>query len=350
MQKQLLTNITIIRPVLVVLLVFYHSFAIYGGGWQPIEGFPVVIAYWWLDKLSYAFMLETFVFVSGYVFGYQVRIKGEIKLEAKDLLFGKFKRLMIPSMVFSFLYILLLKDITQPIKKTFYDLVNGVGHLWFLPMLFWCFIAVWLIEKLKLNQRLVLLVLLLCSLGSFVWLPLQLNATLYYLFFFYVGYMLQRKNIRVEKFYKPCFVIGLTALFVVVFPVLTFYRTCIEDNLLNGLVSDSQINKLLLYIFLNLAKIVYSFIGLSMLFITVGFAEKRHRMMIPQWVVKIGELCMGVYLFQQFIIKAFYDHTMLPNVLGPYWLPWVVFVVTLLFSLVLSYLLRLTKMGRFLIG
>ena len=134
--KPILTNVSIIRPILLVLLVFYHAFAIYSGAWAPIEGYPEVPAYWWLDKLSYAFMLEMFVFISGYVFGFQVRAKGEEKLKAKNLLWGKFKRLMIPCMVFSLLYILLFGNITQPVHKTLYSLVNGVGHMWFLPMLF----------------------------------------------------------------------------------------------------------------------------------------------------------------------------------------------------------------------
>jgi len=62
--KSILTNVSIIRPILFVLLVFYHAFAIYSGAWSPIEGYPVIKAYWWLDKLSYAFMLEMFVFIT----------------------------------------------------------------------------------------------------------------------------------------------------------------------------------------------------------------------------------------------------------------------------------------------
>jgi len=80
-EKMYLSDAAIIRIILVVLLVLYHAFAPFSGAWSPIEGYEEVAAYWWLDKLSYAFMLETFVFVSGYVFGYQVRMKGEIKLK-----------------------------------------------------------------------------------------------------------------------------------------------------------------------------------------------------------------------------------------------------------------------------
>lgn len=219
----------VIRPILIVLLVFYHAFAPFSGAWEPIEGYPIIKTYWWLDKLSYAFMLEMFVFVSGYVFGYQVRIKGESKLEAKNLFWGKFKRLMIPCMVFSLLYILLLGDITQPVTKTIYDLVNGAGHMWFLPMLFWCFAGVWVIEKLKLKPKWVIPVLVLCSVFSSVPLPLRLGSAMYYMLFFYVGYLLQKADVSFDRFYtmKHC-VVALIA-FCVLFPTLTMLKANISS-------------------------------------------------------------------------------------------------------------------------
>lgn len=222
--SQRLDNITIIRNILIVLLVFYHAFAIYSGAWAPIQGFPEVSVYWWLDKLSYAFMLELFVFVSGYVFGYQVRVKGESKLQAKDLFWGKFKRLMMPCVVFSLLYILLLGDITQPIQKSLYGLVNGVGHMWFLPMLFWCFVGIWIIEKLHLKPKFVIPLLCVVSIGSFLPLPLQMTATMYYMLFFYVGYILQRNEVSLDRYYTDRFAVVSIVSFCVFFPSLTILK------------------------------------------------------------------------------------------------------------------------------
>ena len=219
-----LTNVAIIRPILIVLLVFYHAFAPFSGAWEPIAGYPAIRVYWWLDWFSYAFMLEMFVFISGYVFGFQVRTKGKEKLKAKNLLWGKFKRLMIPCMVFSLLYILLLGDITQPITKTFYGLVNGVGHMWFLPMLFWCFIGVWIIEKSQIKTKVVLPILLLCSICSSLPLPLQLNNAMYYMFFFYLGYVLQKEPVYMDRYYTLNHAISAVAAFCVLFPSLTILK------------------------------------------------------------------------------------------------------------------------------
>lgn len=154
--KKYLPEVVFIRLLLIVLLVLYHSFALYCGGWEPLPNQEMIPAYWWIGKAAYSFMLPAFVFISGYVYGFQVRTKGVQILTFKKTVYGKFKRLIIPSIVFSLLYLLVLGDITQPITTTLYGLINGVGHMWFLPMLFWCFVCVFIIEKLKLKTSLVL--------------------------------------------------------------------------------------------------------------------------------------------------------------------------------------------------
>ena len=235
-QNILIPEVVIIRPILIVLLVFYHAFAIYGGAWAPIEGFPEVPAYWWLDKLSYAFMLEMFVFVSGFVLGYQVRTKGEVKLQAKALFWGKFKRLMIPCMVFSLLYILLFGNIGQPIQNTLYDMFDGAGHMWFLPMLFWCFVGVWVIEKLRLKPRWVLPLLLLASLVSFLPLPFRMGIALYYMPFFYVGYVLQKEDVSLDRFYTLKYCLAATAAFLVLSPTMTLLRVNLGSLMWGGVI------------------------------------------------------------------------------------------------------------------
>lgn len=346
--KSILTNVALIRPILLVLLVFYHAFAIYSGAWAPIQAYPKVPVYWWLDKLSYAFMLETFVFISGYVFGFQVRTKGEEKLKAKNLLWGKFKRLMIPCMVFSLLYILLFGHITQPVQKTLYGLVNGVGHMWFLPMLFWCFVGIWIIEKLHLKAKWVIPVLVLCSICSFLPLPLRMGTAMYYMVFFYVGYILQKENISLDRFYTLKYCIILVIAFCVLFPTLTIMRE--KLGCLTGGDDNQLVKKIGILSSSTLMRIIYSFVGLAMLFIIVGYKEKNRKTPLPQWIIEKGNLCFGVYLLQQFILKGIYNYTNLPGILGCYWLPWVGFVVAMAGSIVIAELLIKTKVGKFLIG
>lgn len=100
----------------------------------------------------------------------------------------------------------------------------------------------------------------------------------------------------------------------------------------------------------NISKLIYSLLGLALLLSIVGFSISKSTRTLPQWIIDIGGYCMGVYLFQQFILKALYNYTQLPTTLGPYILPWVGFFVTLIVSLFFSYLLRKTKIGRYLVG
>lgn len=347
-QKQLLTNVVIIRLILIILLVFYHAFAIFSGAWAPIDGYPDLHIYWWMDKLSYAFLLEMFVFISGYVFGYQVKTKGEAKLRAKNLLYSKFKRLIIPSMFFSLLYIILLKDFKQPLHRTIYDIFNGVAHMWFLPMLYWCFVGIWVIEFLKLKTTIILPLLILISICSFIKIPLQINNAMYYMLFFYIGYYLQRNSINYERFYTKYNVILLFAAFLFLFSSMTFLCSNL-NNIFDGLITDNLILKVLKRVIITISKLVYSTTGLSALFVAVGCVDKRLSSQLPHWVVWVGELSMGIYIFQQFILKGLYNYTLLPSMFSPILMPWLGFVIALCLSLMLSFYFRKTSVGRFLI-
>ena len=110
--KKILDNVVIIRLLLIVLLVLFHAFAIYNGAWEMPLGITSVKPYWFIASISYSFMLESFVFISGYVFGYQTRVKYSSGMPLNSCLLKKAKRLLIPRIVFSILYIIFFWDIT----------------------------------------------------------------------------------------------------------------------------------------------------------------------------------------------------------------------------------------------
>ena len=66
-----LDEITLMRTILAVLIVFMHSFTCYNGGWPEPAGFVNVPVYKWLSRFSFAFTLQAFVFISGYLFAFQ---------------------------------------------------------------------------------------------------------------------------------------------------------------------------------------------------------------------------------------------------------------------------------------
>lgn len=42
--KRNLDEVSFIRPILIVLLVFVHCFTVFNGGWPPFEGYKIVLA------------------------------------------------------------------------------------------------------------------------------------------------------------------------------------------------------------------------------------------------------------------------------------------------------------------
>ena len=341
----MLLDVVVIRDILVVLLVFYHAFAIFSGGWEPIEGYPSIPFYWWLDKLSYSFLLELFVFISGYLFGYQVRVKGVGKLQAKDLFLNKFQRLIVPCIIFSLLYIAVFLDIKQPLYKTAYDVFNGVGHMWFLPMLFWCFVGIWIIEKLQLKPKLVIPILIVAALFSISPIPFRIGKAMYYLVFFYSGYILQKDSISLSVLYTR----NKAILFLICFSILFFSLTCFKENLNEIVIGGGGIFSKIINLALNhVCKILYSSSGIVLMLSLSGLYVKHFK--VSQRMITLGGLSFGVYLIQQFVLKYVYYKTELPCYLSPYVLPWVGFIFTLIVSVALSYLLIKTRVGRYLIG
>ncbi len=337
-----LVEVSFIRPILIVLLVVYHAFIIYQGGWTQPLGFQENTTYWWIAETSYSFMLEMFVFISGYVWAFQV-FERKKSQSFKQLIGAKFKRLIIPSILFSIIYVFLLgtKE-TLSVAQLIYALICGYGHMWFLPMLFWCFIGVYVIEKIHIKEEYKLLLLLLCSIVSFLPLPLRLSSAMYYIFFFYAGFYLRKRlagktlNISTTK------VVAMWAIYAVVFIVLTMVR-----GFLKGVDTTNIIAKVVIISSSKLCQILYAGLGVVAMYCT-SLVITNNRELKP-WIIKIGAYCFGVYLFQQFILKGIYYHTDIPTIVGSNWLPWVGTIIALTGSLLLSWLFRKTKLGKALI-
>ncbi len=66
-----LDEVTLMRTILALLIVFMHSFTCFQGSWPPPEGFVDIPLYKWIARTSFAFTLEAFVFISGYLFAFQ---------------------------------------------------------------------------------------------------------------------------------------------------------------------------------------------------------------------------------------------------------------------------------------
>ena len=341
-KKQIrLDEVTLMRTILAILIVFMHSFTCYQGGWPQPEGYKDIPAYMWIARTSFAFTLEAFVFISGYLVAFQRftlrRVGGGILL-----IVNKLKRLILPSVIFSSLYFVLFCSY-KGIGNLIYSLLNGCGHMWFLPMLFWCFIGEWLLEKIKIKDAWKLGFLVCLNLFWPIALPLQLTPFANYMVYFYGGYYVYKHSDEIKKAIANKSIIWLWVLFAVVF---VFFRPLKESLTIGD--QEERLFKMITFSSRKLCQFLYASIGTMAFYCTaVWYTQKKQ---LKQFTIKLASCCFGIYLFQQFILELLYYQTTLPSMLGPYWIPWCGFCVTIILSYFISNLLLKTKVGRFLIG
>lgn len=207
---------------------------------------------------------------------------------------------------------------------------SGVGHLWYLPLLFWCFIVMWIVEKIRVSDKVKLIFLLALAILPFPSLPFQLYRVAYYLFFFFVGYKVwqygdsYRNNIKLKK------VIISWGVFAVIFIGLRLLTAHLVE------VSETApfITKIVLKTTSTSCKMIYSMIGVIAMYSTAVWFSNNY--MLSKSYINIGSLCFGVYVYQEFIIKYLYYFSDLSIKVGYINTPWIAFGVTLILSLLLA--------------
>lgn len=336
-----LDEVTLMRTILALLIVFMHAFTCYQGMWSPPKGYVDIVAYKWIARTSFSFALEAFVFISGYLFAFQL-IGLKRTCTFIEMIINKLKRLILPSIIFGILYFILF----YPYKgfgNAVYTIINGCGHMWFLPMLFWCFVGGWLIEKVKISDGWKLVFLVCLYLFWPVQLPLQLTAATNYMVFFWGGYVVYKFRVKI------CNTLTLKHVFLfwLLFAAAFVFLRPLKETLIIGDFTD-RLFRLLSFAVRSLFQLVYASLGVMAFYFTTLFITQQRK--LKPFTIKLASCCFGIYLFQQFILRGIYYYTDLPVLVGPYWLPWVGFIVAAPASFLLSVILLKTKVGRSMIG
>lgn len=347
MKKQLL-EVNIIRPTIILLLVLLHSFAIFYGAWPKPTGIKDIKIYEYLSWFIRGFRIETIAFVAGYVFSYQTN-----SLNRKYTLFGvikkKFVRLIIPCWFFGIVYVLCFSR-NVPITNNVISILNGAGHLWFLTMLFWCFIGLYIIDKYS-NRKSYLLLFIILSAISCVPIPqiiplLGFNKMPHFLLYTYLGYLFYiYKDHIFNILHNKCILLLLTYFILV---ILSFYIF----PLLRQLESLSTLTTIIIYLSSKVSQYLTAVIGITLIYIVVmKFLKKMGSdYKLPNIIDKANKKCYGIYIFHQFILIFLYYHTDFPTLVNSYILPILSFIIVLLSSVLLTYLFTRSKIGKFLIG
>lgn len=349
-----LDDVVILRLTFCLLIIMYHALCPYGV-WDSIVGIGYVNSYRRLAFLLVNLSIPGFIFISGYLYGYNTKSK-PFDLTFNGCVIKKIKRLLIPSIVFSAIYLLLYAPRPISAGKVVYEVFNGYAHLWFLPMLFLCFVFTWMLTRFQWRQRLILVttIVTLVSICPCPSLPLHLNLTLKYFLYFYMGFGIQQgvfDFLKPPKTYGP---IGFCLSMAIVAFALTGLLPHATD-IPHEIEAHAGGGGILLIINCIMAlsrRMLQTICSVSSVF-TVYWLVNRFIFdgrKVPTWIINISNYCMGVYVFQQFVLVGLYYHTHLPQICGTYALPWVGFAITVPVSFAAAYLMRQFRWGRFLIG
>ena len=286
--RKKLLEINFLRPLVIFLIVVLHSFTMYTGGWPLPEGIERNYFYMAIAKLSHSCVLETFVLMSSFLWAFSICELGK-KSGFVSLVKKKFLRLIIPAMVFGVLYQWIVEDISPTLTLSYWgEILTGVAHLWFLPMLFWCFVLTFFLLKWRVSNRIKLLLLGCLCIAPFNDLPLQMGQVTYYWLFFYLGWLFRIHHVDwLSQQAQPRHLLKFACFFIVTFAAYSVFREFLSNFQL-GVVGEAAVKQMLLHA----SRMVSSLFGVYLLMLFAFYIKSRYE--IPVWWLRLNSYCFGI--------------------------------------------------------
>jgi len=341
-------EVDIIRPIAIILVLLTHCFAIYTGAWHVPSDSSIefVLSFKIFTDFLQAFRMPAVVLVAGYVLGFQYE-RNKLNESFKQFVKKKVKRLLLPCFVFSVLYqMLFLNDFTISVKSCI-SLFSGNGHLWFLTMLFWNFVFGFsLLHKVKNKYVLKYLIIILFPISVFAsFFPNIFGITRFmnYVTFFLYGILLWHERDRiVDNFLRIKFLTLIGIVFLVCFVLCEVFKYSYISEL-------EQVPFLLAYI-VSFIDYFIALVGVTLFYLIVlYFVEKLNY--TPHRVYNyFSKRSYGLYVFHQFFLMFLVYDLKIDSWVDYRIAPFVMFILVLFSSLVLTNCVLKTKIGRFLIG
>lgn len=337
-KKERLNDIVILRSVSILLVVFVHSFYIYNYGVLSDINTPFlqIERFVNLDILN-KFRMPMFIFISGFLFSF-LHYKKHKYPRFVDLFKNKFKRLIIPYWVFFPITALCLGKLYQ---LSVYDFLYPMGHLWFLLMLFWCFVFTKgiLVCKLDQNKYIVLTIYMLIYVLAFSHGQITkiggLQDFASNFIYFFTGFICYKYDnilkLRNSSLSRIIFLGFLACLFCI-----------IEILLMNE--SHFTWGRLILP-------------ASSILIVIFGYSIVN-KMLNKNWIKvgpifeKINKMSYGIYVCHPWLIDSIISNKFNISIAREYTIlfPLTLFFVVLGVSILFSAVMLKTRIGRFLIG
>lgn len=198
-----------LKAISLILVVIGHCTNMYKGDWV-FESQNSSHIYKWISIYVNTIHMQIFVFVSGVIYKYCKKRKEKYK-NYKYLIVNKFKRLMVPYFIVGFIFVIPI-SIMVGIKSYSLLYFNNIkpfilgynnGHLWFLMMLYTLFLIFFILEKCRITEKELILLIVLFLMQVFyskITRVFLLNKAIYYMFFFFLGYVIFDKYDILYKF------------------------------------------------------------------------------------------------------------------------------------------------------
>lgn len=333
------SSIDITRALLTIILVLYHSFAPYGNAWpNPIDANNTT--YWLLSKLLYNGFLEGFVLISGFCYAHSCS-KRQFRI------MPKVKRLMLPSFLWSIIWLLLFSNVNIDSPLFWYKAVNGAGHLWFLPMLFCCFVLQNYIIKKSSPKIIVLLILV--SILPYPNLPLHLNVCLHYLVYFNIGIYLNKNYNTIVSRIEAISTFHKISL-LILYSCYLITSLYFKYGILETISSSSLVLKAIKISIEHIIRIS-QVLPMALIYFSVGVVYSRHLARVRGGGINnIAKFSFSIYILQEFILRFLYYKTSFCDYIGALLYPWCGFVLTFFMSYLLSSIFNHNKISKIIIG
>lgn len=268
--------ISILRIIATFIIVLCHCFGYYGT-WPSMYPDAICLKTGPFFNYICQFALVVFVVISGFLYAELFIDKGKYS-NTLSFVLNKFRRLIVPYLIWSIVSILCMLE-PDPILR----ILTGCHHLWFLLMLFGCFILIRLIDKKRLSN------IKLCV-GRVIF-TILLYPILYHTFDGLINVFCWRSILE----YMPCFLSGIL-----------MYNVFKNDNLsipyIYIYIFACTFFSILIYSVDIPFSSFYKFVPFILIVSFIIFILRKENIILPKWLLNFEKNSLGIYIIHHILI------------------------------------------------
>jgi len=331
-QSGRLHYISVLRVCSMLLIVAFHSMCFYTGNWWYLCT-DIVPLWKLLSPPTVNIGLTTFVFLSGFLYGYLYIEKNKYR-NAMSFLTNKSRRLLIPYFFWGIIMVISL----PAVHVSWINLFTGIAHLWFLLMLFELFIIIMLLNMIGIGER---------SSKNIDCIIVLLSLFLIYI---WKNYSNHHHFLGMEStlHYLPSFLIGF------------YYAKYNHIKIINSLIITLSLFCFGLFLLILLSYLDFedssTLYRIPAIIVTISTIEYAKQFPSRFWqssiISSLDKNSMGIYIFNQFVVFILllipdFNHYLCYH---PYWGVFFIFTISLTIPWLLANLFNRVKYLSFLIG